>query len=292
MRHASCWFRLLLSPCLAVCVLLFAAATASAQSVSGPSSYVDHSHNFGFHGSIKKLSRTFLPSNAAPTTSITSVGNWSGFLVGSGSGAGFKQTTGNWNTPCTTGIVDHNHLVAQWVGLGGYYSDTLLQAGTTLLANGTFHIFYELYPNPPVISSQSFGCASSFTAEVDYNYTSTGANKNHIAVKNTSTGFTVDVVVANTSFQPDLQSSEWIDERPSCNSGLTDLADFNYLTWTSPLARTNTSGAGLGTINTFANTDLMMQDQNTGTVLAKPDGLNVDGTFKDRWDSAGSDGTC
>ncbi len=292
MRHSSRWFGPVLPALLALCVLLFAVTGTSAQSVSGPSNYVDHGHNFGLHGSIKKLSRTLLPSNAAPNTTLAGIGNWSGFLVGTGSGNGFKETTGNWNTPCTTGTIDHNHLVAQWVGLGGYYSDNLLQAGTTLLADGTFHIFYELYPNPPVISSQGFGCASSFTAEVDYNYTSTGPNKNHIYVKNTSTGYTVDVLVANATFQPDLQSSEWIDERPSCNSGLTDLADFNYLGWSSPLARTNTSGAGLATINTFANTDLMMQDQNTGTTLAKPDGLNAGGTFKDRWYNAGSDGTC
>ncbi len=292
MRSSSRWFGSLLSLGLALCLFLCTVTPSDAHRLSQPYNYVDHGHNFGLHGLIKKG----VPKRLSPTplvsTTITSTGNWSGFLVGNGSGNGFNETTGNWNTPCMSGTIDHNHLAAQWVGLGGYYSDNLLQAGTTLMADGTFHIFYELYPNPPVISSQSFGCASSFTAEVDYNYTSTGPNKNHIYVKNTTTGYTVDVVVANATFQPDLQSSEWVNERPSCNSGLTDMANFSFLGWTSPLARTNTNGAGLATINTFANTYLMMQDQNVGATLAKPDGLNADGTFKDRWYAAGTDGTC
>lgn len=293
MRHSSHRFGPVLCALLALGVFLFSVTPSSAHGVSTPYNYVDHSHNFGLHGSSKKLARPVLPRTVSPaTTTITSTGNWSGFLVGSGSGNGFNETTGNWNTPCTSGTIDHNHLAAEWVGLGGYYSDTLLQAGTTLLADGTFHMFYELYPNPPVINSQSFGCASSFTAEVDYNYSSTGTNKNHIFVKNTTTGASMDVIVSNATFQPDLQSSEWVNERPSCNSGLTDMANFYFLGWTSSLARTNTTGAGLATINTFANTDLMMQDQQTATTLAKPDGLNLDGTFKDRWYAAGSDGTC
>ena len=279
---------------MALSVFLFAITASFARDTTLPSGFLYDAHDFGLHGSISALPRSsgLLPSNALPNTSIASSSNWSGFYVGTGSGSGFKQVVGSWSTPCTSGFVDNNHLAAQWVGIGGVYGNQhLLQVGTALLTDGRFHIFYELYPNPPTISSQSFSCANAFTAEVDYNLYSTGTNKNHISIKNLSTGFTLNYIDPNSQFKPDMQSAEWVDERPSCSSSLTDLAVFHYVNWTKPQARSNTKSASLSGIRSFANSAIVMQD-NKQRMLAKPDGLNANNTFKDRWYNAGSDGHC
>ncbi len=279
---------------IALSVFLFALTASFAHGTSLSADLLVPSHTFGLHGSIRPLPRNsgLLPASALPNTNAVSSSNWAGFYVGAGSGSGFKQVTGNWNTPCTSGPVDNNHLVAQWVGIGGVYGNQhLLQVGTALLTDGRFHIFYELYPNPPIISRQSFSCANAFTGEVDYNLYSTGTNKNHIAIKNLSTGFTLNYTVPDSKFKPDMQSAEWIDERPSCSSSLTDLADFHYVGWTNPQARSNTNGANLSTISSFANSAIVMQD-NKQHLLAKPDGLNPNNTFKDRWYNTGNDGHC
>ena len=279
---------------MALSVFLFAITASFAHDTSLPSGFLDDSHGFGLHGSVHALPRSsgLLPSNALSNTSVASSSNWAGFYVGTGSGRGFKQVAGNWSTPCTSGPVDKNHLVAQWVGIGGVYGNQhLLQVGTALLTDGRFHVFYELYPNPPTISSQSFSCANAFTAEVDYNLNSTGTNKNHISIKNLTTGFTLNYTVHDSQFKPNLQSAEWIDERPSCSSSLTDLADFHYVSWTNPQARSNTNGARLSGISSFANSAIVMQD-NKQQLLAKPDGLNSNNTFKDRWYNTGRDGHC
>lgn len=279
---------------VAVSVFLFALTASFAHDTSLPTGLLYDSHGFGLHGGIRALPRSsgLLPPNALVNTSVAGSLNWAGFYVGNGSGNGFKQVTGNWNTPCTSGLIDNNHLAAQWVGIGGVYGNQhLLQVGTALLTDRRFHLFYELYPNPPVISSQSFGCANAFTAEVDYNVYSTGTYKNHISIKNLSTGYTLDYTVRDSQFKPNMQSAEWIDERPSCSSSLTDLADFHYVGWTNPRARSNTNGANLSGIGSFTNSVIVMQDNKQHT-LAKPDGLNSNNTFKDRWYNTGGDGHC
>ncbi len=279
---------------LALSVFFFTLTASFAQNTSTLPNSLYNSHGFGLHGSVHALphSTGLLPANTLSNTSVASSSNWSGFYVGTGSGSGFKQVTGNWSTPCISGRIDNNHLVAEWVGIGGVYgSQKLLQVGTALLTDGRFHLFYELFPNPPVINSKGFSCANAFTAEVDYNFMSIGKNKNHISIKNLSTGFRLDYIVPDGQFKPDMQSAEWIDERPSCNSNLTDLANFHYSSWTNLQARSNTKGGGLFGISSFANSALVMQDNKHHT-LAKPDGLNANSTFKDRWYNGGSDGHC
>ncbi len=279
---------------VALSVFLFAITAAFAHGTSVSSVFLSGPHGFGLQGGIYPLQRSasVLPSSALPNTSVAGSANWAGFYVGVGSGSGFKQVTGNWNTPCTSRPIDNNHLVAQWVGIGGVYGNQhLLQVGTALLTDGRFHPFYELFPNPPVISSKSFRCADAFTAEVDYNLTSKGANKNHVFIKDISAGFTLDYVVPDSKFKPDMQSAEWIDERPSCSSSLTDLANFHYVVWKNPQARSNTNNGVLSGIGSFANSVIVMQDNKQHT-LAKPDGLNSNNTFKDRWYNTGVDGHC
>ena len=279
---------------MALSVFLFAITASFAQNTSVTPVY-NNPQSFGLQGGISQLPQSsgLLPATAQSNTNVASSLNWAGFYVGTGSGSGFKQVSGSWHTPCTSGPINSNHLEAQWIGIGGVYgSQHLLQVGTALLTDGRFHLFYELYPNPPVISNQSFSCSNAFTAEVDYNFKSTGANKNHIYIKNLSTGFILDSTVSDSKFKPDIQSAEWVDERPSCSSGsLTDLADFNYVSWTSMQARPNINGGNLSNLSSFANNTLVMQDKSQNT-LAKPDGLNSNNTFKDRWYKAGSDGGC
>lgn len=288
MRTSISWLGSIFLTLMALSVFLFAITASFAQNVSATPS-------FGLQGGIHQLSRSsgLLPAMAQSNTNIASSLNWAGFYVGTGSGSGFKQVVGSWHTPCTSGTINSNHLEAQWVGIGGVYGNQhLLQVGTALLPDGRFHLFYELYPSPAVIGNQGFSCSNAFTAEVDYNFKSIGTNKNHIYIKNLSTGFTLDSTLSDSKFKPDIQSAEWVDERPSCSSGsLTDLANFHYVNWTNIQARSNTKSAGLFGASSFANSALVMQDKNQNT-LAKPDGLNSNNTFKDRWYKAGNDGSC
>ena len=279
---------------VAFSVFLFAITTSFARSTNVPPSSLSNSYGFGLQGGIQAIAQSsgLLPADALPNASVSSSLNWAGFYVGTSTGSGFKQVTGNWSTPCMSGPINSNHLTAQWIGIGGIYgSQHLLQVGTVLLTDARFHPFYELFPSPPVISGQAFSCGNNFTAEADYGVRSTGTNKNHISIKNLTTGFTLDYIVPDSKFKPDTKSAEWVDERPSCKSGLTDLADFHYVNWTNPQARGTAKGAGLSPIRSFTNSSIVMQDNKHHT-LAKPDGLNSNNTFKDRWYGAGSDGHC
>ena len=294
MRTSIHWISSIFLTLVALSVFLFAFTASFAVSTGLPPGFAYDYHDFGLHGGVYQVSRSsgLLPNSIQTNTNIQHSLNWAGFYVGTGSGNGFKQVTGNWSTPCISGTVNSNHLDAQWVGIGGVYGNqSLLQVGTALLTDGRFHPFYELYPNPPIMSTQGFACANAFTASVDYNLYSKGTNKNHIYIKNLSTGFTLNYVVPNSRFKPDLRSAEWIDERPSCNSGLSDLANFHYVTWTNARASMNMASAVLSGISSFPNNALIMQDKNH-SILAKPDGLGANNTFKDRWYNTGRDGSC
>jgi len=62
MRFSSRWLRPVLPACLALCIFVFSVATSSAHSVSAPFNYVDHAHNFGLHGSLKKRAGGISPT--------------------------------------------------------------------------------------------------------------------------------------------------------------------------------------------------------------------------------------
>jgi hypothetical protein len=235
------------------------------------------------------------------TTTYVDVGNWAGYVIGSGSGNGFKGVEANWNAPCKSGTVNSQIGYGSWVGLGGAFGngvfansngvEPLEQAGIILQSDGTYRMFWEYVSSnePPLIDTQDvIRCGQSITAWVHYgsSYCSNGGFYAH--VQDNTTGSHLGSTCLTRSQGLGVESAEWIDERPSVGNCNQQLADFNYTQWSNVLGQTNVSGSGWSNPNNFVNRQLFMFSGTTE--LADPDGLSVasNNTFTDRWYANGA----
>ena len=227
-------------------------------------------------------------------TSYVNSENWSGYVVGSGSGNGFKGVEANWNAPCKSGTANSQIQYGSWVGLGGYFDTNLEQAGIILQSDGTYRMFWEyIWSNgdPPYIdTSDVVHCGDPMTAWVHFGTTYCSNGGFYAHVQDNKTGAHLGSTCLSKSTGYGIQSADWIDERPLVYCGLTELADFNYTQWSNVLAQANYSGAGWANPNNFVNTQLLMYDDPSGNYLAIPDGLHVNSnnTFTDRWYNYGT----
>ena len=225
---------------------------------------------------------------SASTTRINNQ-NWSGYVVGSGSGNGFNEAEGNWSVPCMGTQPAGSHALT-WVGIGGYfeYPFRILQVGTiddsNYSPNYAPSFWWEIYPENEIqaVSGITLKCTDSIHADV----TTTPSNHVYIVDQTSKHYFSYS---PDASFVAGRQSSEWINERPGCPNGIDSLlADYNYTSITSAEARPARSGATLGGINQFQNISVQMVDS-SGTTLANADALNSDGqSFRDDWRALGN----
>lgn len=243
-------------------------------------------------------SRSISPS---ATTMYVDTPNWAGYLVGSGTGNGFKGVEGNWNAPCTSGAINSQIGYSSWVGLGGAFGngvfanpngvEPLEQAGVLLQSDGTYRLFWEYVSTnqPPFIDySDVVHCGDHLSAFVIYgsSYCSNGGFYAH--VQDNTTGAHLGSTCLTESDGLGIQSAEWIDERPSIGNCYQKLADFRYTQWSNVLAQPNGSGSPYQNPNNFVNRQLFMYSGSTE--LADPDGLSVasNNTFTDRWYANGT----
>lgn len=294
MLRISSWHRFIAVFMLLIGFLLVFSSTTYAASLKGQIVYyppkplvsISHLTVRHYHGKVRYDRATNI---------------WAGFYTGTGQGNGFKAAQGNWNIPCYSPPVDNNHQEGSWVGISGVFgSNNLLQTGVALRPNGTYQFFYEAFPANPVFQSFTYHCGDPIYARVSYKDTGDNSNGAFSIVEDTKNG---QSLLASSrqygSFQPNLESADWIDERPGCGNGnYTDLANFHYTQWSKSQAKVNANGTGWETIASYVNTLTYTYDANKtigqpGYTVAEPTTLNGDGqSYTDYWYTAGTDGTC
>jgi len=134
------------NPALCLCAALCAAALASppaAAQTNGPSAWIKrHWPMRAYHNADGTFSRL--------KEEIESE-NWSGYAVTAGSP--YATASATWQVPSVThdALSVGSEYVSNWVGIGGYVDDTLIQLGTLSIVATTgavfYYAWYELYPN-------------------------------------------------------------------------------------------------------------------------------------------------
>jgi len=236
-------------------------------------------------------------------TTYSSFINYAGWYDFNNS-ANFNYVQGNWSNPCTDQPIDSAHQLTQWVGIGGIHGNAgLLQVGTWLRPDGQWHLFFELFGSSnstyyyPTFSNETYQCGDNISAEVDYNYYSTGTYKNHVNLQikardNQTILKALDYTIPDSSFVPDLYSADWIDERPGCKDifniqHYTYLPNFHSTHWSNGHA--NQIGHGIGAIGNFQNVNAAMHDGSGSTLAFYPGGATPT-SFTNQWANFGTDG--
>lgn len=142
---------------------------------------------------------------------------WSGFVVG-GSSDIYLEVKARITTPIDRSYSCGYGSWGAWVGLGGYHSSNLIQAGITnsptTPGQYTFFIEYlnELNNNPPIfVQSQTFSPGADLLISVTYNKTT---HKAMFYLMNYSTGNSYTRITnGDVSNYYDGSSAEWINEK-------------------------------------------------------------------------------
>lgn len=245
--------------------------------------------------SSHRYSQPLISPHRPNTTYYEYSNNWSGYFAGNGSGNYFKEVEANWNVPCyyaPRSPTDSRAIT--WVGLGGWYSTYLWQAGTTEDFATGYHMWWEAYPlNYEQINSRNLSCGDHIQAEVDWNVNRAGQSYVYIVDKNNG-----DYISGPYAFTPDLQSADWIDERSGCTLGGTPkyyfLADFQYVQWSNANAKLDNNGADYQPISAFQNSQVTMYESlSPYNNMTSPGNLGGGGNnFQDNWLLNGNDDSC
>jgi Peptidase A4 family len=181
--------------------------------------------------------------------------NWSGYAA---SGTDLWQVSGSWVEPPVTCTATTAESVF-WVGLGGYPSYPLYQAGSgAFCRNGTpIHaLWYELLDpsdQRPLVAVVQVQPGDAISASISL-------RSGTVHLVDSTSGFTKDV-----SFTPastSLSTVEWIAEATSHDGTPSTLADFGSVTFSGCTA--DLGGSALATWPVARLTELTLSDRSGG----------------------------
>jgi Peptidase A4 family len=190
------------------------------------------------HGPARVVTDLARPSRAkkaamaeAQVGNATS-GNWSGAISFAPAGKTYRWVAGQWTVPSPNTASDGSYYASEWVGIDGWNSSDVLQAGTETAITRTWfftvtdvYTWWEWWPagevritNLPVVPGDGMYCLicadTTSSATVYFRNESTGVGT-RFAITPPS-GATLQGNVA-----------EWIVERPTINGSTASLTDYN-----------------------------------------------------------------
>ena len=194
--------------------------------------------------------------------------NWSGAMMRSGAGT-YDSVLGFWTVPDVSSDLTQLAATCEWVGLDGYDSNDVVQAGTWAEVYPVFGMYitshfswHEWYPDPARAVSMRTLPGDRFFAEVWM----TGGTANYLIV-NQETGESsrgTDSLPAGAMFVGN--NAEWVVERPSTTSAQLPMAWFTPVPFETMWA-TGPRFTGVRPSASSPATEVIMYD---GQLLAYP----------------------
>ena len=182
-----------------------------------------------FHGPAKRPGgRVRVKPTEVSIANATST-NWSGSVVSPPRGHTFGWIAGQWTVPNPHAPGFGGFYASEWIGIDGWGSGDVLQAGTETAVLGIFnttqiYAWWEWFPagevaitNLPVAAGDTMYCL------ICVNSTNTAT----VYISNQSTGVSTRFSIAAPSGTTLVgNSAEWIVERPTVNGALASLSDY------------------------------------------------------------------
>jgi hypothetical protein len=186
--------------------------------------------------------------------------DWSGYVVASDLNAPQALVTGinaSWIVPVVS-VSEEDSYSAIWIGIGGQFDSTLIQAGTeqdSVGRLGEYSAWYELLRHSAVtIDSLNISSGDRITASISL----LDSNTNRWSIEIHDGG---QVFKKNVVYPSSMLSADWIVERPTVNNQLTTLANFGEITLAGCTA---TIGGKVGNVSSFPSIQVTMYNrQNT-----------------------------
>jgi hypothetical protein len=200
-----------------------------------------------------------------PTSKDT---NWAGYIVASdlqNPQASVTAVSASWAVPTVTDS-SQNTFSAVWIGIGGFFDDTLIQTGTeqdSIQGQSEYYAWLELLPqNSITIDSIAVSPGDQISASIQLVDANTDQWSIYMKDLTKNQEYTSSFFYASSQL-----SAEWIVERPELTSrrsrgNLTSLADVGTVKFATCQA---TIGGETGTISSFPTVQSIMYETNEST---------------------------
>jgi len=161
-------------------------------------------------------------SQSAPDTDTST--NWAGYAA---TGGRYTAVSRAWKLVPPSGATTAGES-STWVGIGGFESDDLIQAGTEERTSSSgkldFNAWIEMLPDPPHTVPLVVGANDTVTVAI----TEQSPNRWQVVLTNTTSGKDYRQTLEYTSSH---SSAEWIEEAPSTARGrVLPLDNFGTVT--------------------------------------------------------------
>ncbi|HEX9065832.1 MAG TPA: G1 family glutamic endopeptidase [Streptosporangiaceae bacterium] len=274
-------------------VLTIAAAAAALLTASGPAlaaTGATAGQQPGLMVSGLRLAQVTLPRTHLPHLtphSVVTSSNWSGYAAVAKKGVRLRYVAAHFTIPsvnCTKSKLGSQNVAyaSNWVGLDGFNSGTVEQAGVDSFCDQTrtaqYDAWYEMYPLGPVVfSGVNPGDAISVSVYLN-------GSKYNLALTDLTTGgkFATSASCPKNSTCRD-SSAEVITEDPGDAEPVIDLADFGQVNFTG-IAVTSANGTrGTLTGNKLWTSSEIVMKNSGGRVMAQPSSLEGGQAFNVSW---------
>ncbi len=235
------------------------AAAASAAGVPAP------------HPNIPAALPASIAAGANSVGAITKVGsqNWAGYAV---TGSRFKKIKASFYVPIMKCSLSPDTFSSHWVGLDGFNSNTVEQAGIEADCHGSTESVFawrEVFPHPEQPFNMTIRPGDSITAKVSFR---NGRFKMRVKDNTTGEHRTVRQQCASTTCR--RSSAEVISEAPTVSGKQSSLADYGAQAF-SGISIRNSNGQTGGIRSSHWNAFRIFQiGISTHNVIAAPTALH------------------
>jgi hypothetical protein len=193
--------------------------------------------------------------------------NWSGYAATRGT---FTSVAGRWIVP-TVALDSPFGADAAWVGIGGFRSRDLIQAGTQQSVSGSGTVTYQAWVEMLPDFSRPVPLTVLPGDSVGVSIDQQAGNQWLISISNYTSGKTLTRTV---EYESSLSSAEWIQEAPFARRRVLPLTQFGSLDFTEASAVRD--GVSL-TASDLEARSITLVDM-AGRALAVPSPLGSDGS--------------
>lgn len=200
---------------------------------------------------------------------------WAGYVVASDLERPHEQVIGvnaSWTVP-RIGVFSSDAFSSAWIGIGGQFDKTLIQAGTehdSVNGQEYYSAWYELLPDNAVrITDIRVSAGDLITASITLVDSDTNQWAIRISDVTKGEGF-YQTFIYNSS----RLSAEWMVERPTVTDEVSMLANFGTLTFKDSYVKI---GDNVGNIGSFPYSQVIMTND-LGLQLASVSPLSADGS--------------
>jgi hypothetical protein len=200
---------------------------------------------------------------------------WVGYVVASDLEKPHEQVVGvnaSWTVPRVS-VYSTDTFSSMWVGIGGRFDKTLIQAGTehdAVNGNEFYAAWYELMPDQAIrIPDMSISPGDLITASITLVDSDTDEWSIKIYDVTSRQGFH-----QTFTYNSSQLSAEWIVESPTVEAQVSSLANFGTVTFTGAHVKI---GDNVGTISSFSYSQVIMTND-LSLQLASVSPLSADGS--------------